>query len=62
MVATFSNVWNANYGFTPEEAALKARRVNEAHGVGDPNSKWKPAIWVRDPHRKSGYMVTIETK
>lgn len=61
MQSVFSNVWNIHHGFTPEEAEEKAKRVNAEHGVYEPGSKWKPAKLVPDPHRKTGYMVVIET-
>ena len=53
----FSNRCSDN-GFTEEEAAKKAREVDEAHGDG--KGKWKKAEIVKDP--RGGLMVIIETK
>ena len=53
----FSKRGSAN-GYTDEEAAKKAREVDEAHGDG--KGKWKKAEIVKDP--RGGLMVIIETK
>ena len=61
MQLTFSNVWNFNHGFTDEEVQKKAQRVNQEYGVGKPGCIWKEATWVLDPHRKTGYIVVLES-
>lgn len=59
---TFSKRWDDNHGFTYQEALQKKANVEEAYGVGSPNSKWEEAKIVPDPKKKDGYMVTIDTK
>ena len=62
MKSVFRKIWDPENGYTLSEAAIKAFKVDEAHGVGRPESKWQSAKIVRDPQTPSGYMVTIETK
>lgn len=59
---TFSKHWDKEHGFTWKEAEEKKRKVDEAHGVHNPNAKWYPAQIVPDPEKKDGYMVTITAK
>lgn len=61
MVSTFSNNWSKEHGYTYEEAELKKAKVDEAHGVGLPHSKWKESKIEPDPTKKDGYRVVIET-
>lgn len=49
-------------GYTYQEALIKRAKVNEAHGVGTPTSKWNGAVIELDPEKKSGYRVVIQTK
>lgn len=57
----FTKHWDNEHGFTYKEALDKKRKVDDAHGVGRPNSKWKESIIEPDPDRKDGYRVIIET-
>ena len=50
------------HGFTMEEARQKKAKVDEAHGVGSPNSKWNPAQIIKDTNRKDDYKVVISSK
>ena len=50
-----------NNGYTYKEAQDKKAKVDEAYGVGTPNSKWKKSVIEPDPNKKSGYRVVIET-
>ncbi len=61
MKDTFSKHWDDVHGFTYKEALEKQAKVDEGHGVGQPNSKWKPSVIEPDPNRKDGYRVVIET-
>ncbi len=58
----FSKHWDNLHGFTMQEAHQKKAKVDEAHGVGSPNSKWNPAQIVKDNNREDGYKVVICTK
>lgn len=60
-VSEFSKVGDNTHGFTLEEAMRKVEKVNAAHGVGDPKSKWGPARIVPDDSRKNGFKVVIDT-
>lgn len=62
MKDVFSKHWDKEHGFTYAEAQEKKRKVDEAHGVGTPESKWKESVIEPDPERKDGYRVVIETK
>ena len=52
----------ADEGYTYKEALAKLSKVNDAHGVGTPDSKWKPGFIEPDPNKKTGYRVVIRTK
>ena len=62
MRSEFRKHWDNENGYTYQEAISKKEKVDEAHGVGTKESCWNAAQIVPDPHRKSGYMVIIETK
>ena len=53
---------NADEGYTYKEALAKLAKVNDAHGVGTPKSKWNPGIIEPDPNKKTGYRIVIRTK
>lgn len=55
----FTKRWSRT-GFTYGEAVRKKAQVDEAHGVGTPNSKWDPADIVSDD--RGGFKVMISTK
>ena len=44
------------------EAMEKKAKVDEAHGVGTPESRWNPAEIVPDTSKKDGFKVVIRTK
>ena len=46
-------------GYTYEEAEIRKAKIDEAHGVGTPKTKWAEAKIEPDP--RGGYLVTIET-
>lgn len=58
----FSKHWDKQWGFTKAEAELKKQKVEEAHRVGSPTSKWGPAMILPDPEKMGGYKVVICTK
>ena len=58
----FTKHWDDVNGYTMREAMEKKAKVDEAHGVGTPNSKWNPAEIVPDTSRKDGFKVVIRTK
>ena len=62
MTSTFTKHWDEKNGYTQQEAFAKKAKVDEAHGVGRPESKWNSAEVVLDPNKQSGYMVVIRTK
>lgn len=49
-------------GFTLEEALDKATELDAQYGVYDTDSRWKPATYIPDHNKLSGYKVVIETK
>ena len=57
----FSKHWDEKNGYTYKEALDKKAKVDEAHGVGTPNSKWKESVIEPDPNKTSGFRVVIET-
>lgn len=59
MIDTFSK--DGKEGFTFEEALEKKSKVDEAHGVGFPDSKWKESVIEPDPTKEKGFRVVIET-
>ena len=61
MKEIYSKRWDKEHGFTYAEAQDKKRKVDDGHGVGTPNSKWKESVIEPDPERKDGYRVVIET-
>ena len=48
-------------GYTYDEALAKKAAVDDAHGVGRPESKWSASVIERDPNKKEGYRVVIRT-
>lgn len=62
MTSEFTKRWDKENGYTQAEACAKKKAVDEAHGVGTENSRWKPAEIVLDPNKKTGYKVVISTK
>lgn len=58
----FTKRWDPKNGFTQQEAVVKKQKVDEAHGVGTPKSKWNPATIVLDPNKESGFKVVITSK
>lgn len=58
---TFTKQWSDD-GFKLDEAVEEASKINEAFGVDEPNSNWKPAKWIPDYDKKNGYKVIIERK
>lgn len=61
-VEEYSNHWDNEHGYTMEEALLKKAKVDDAHDVSNPNSRWEPAEIVPDQSRHDGYKVIIKTK
>ena len=61
-VSVFRKNWDEVHGYTIEEAYTKKAKVDDAHGVGTPESKWNPAEILVDTTRKDGFMVVIRTK
>ncbi len=62
-VSEFRKHWgDRDEGYTLEEAMQKKAKVDEAHGVGTPESKWNPAEILPDTTRKKGFFVRISTK
>ena len=57
---TFSKHWDENNGYTMSEALDKKAKVDEAHGVGMPGSKWNPSEIVPDTI-KGGFKVVISS-
>lgn len=53
---------NPDEGYTYEEALVKRAKVNDAYGVGTPNSQWNGAEIEQDPVKKTGFRVTITKK
>lgn len=53
---------NPDEGYTYQEALVKRSKVNDAYGVGSPNSKWNGADIELDPNKKTGYRVVIKRK
>ncbi len=63
MTSEFTKRWDKNKGFTEMEAEFQKMKVDEAHGVSLPESKWNPAKIVPDATKiKGGYKVIISTK
>ena len=58
----FTKHWDTTNGFTMQEALSKKAKVDEAHNIGSPASKWNPAEIVRDDQKASGYKVVISCK
>ena len=58
----FSKRWDNKHGFNEAEAKEKKAKVDEAHGVGTPASKWSESVIERDPERMDGYRIRISTK
>lgn len=61
-ISEFTKDWDKTHGFTKQEALEKKAKVNEAHGVGSPNSKWNPAEIVPDANKQDGFKVVIQAK
>lgn len=58
----FTKRWDPMNGFTETEAMDKKQKVDEAHSVGYPKSKWGPAEIVPDYSKPNGgYKVVICT-
>jgi hypothetical protein len=57
----FTKRWDKINGFSMAEAIEKKAAVDEAHGVGQPNSKWAPAEIVPDESKTTGFKVVIAT-
>lgn len=55
---TFSKNWD-EVGYTKEEAEARKSKIDEAHGVGTPNTKWAESKIEADP--RGGYLIVIET-
>lgn len=58
----FTKPWDNVNGYTMREAMEKKAKVDEAHGVGTPESRWNPAEIVPDTSKKDGFKVVIRTK
>lgn len=58
----YSKVWDKTNGYSVEEAKIKKAKVDEAHGVGLPNSKWQEAEIIPDHAKVFGYKIIISTK
>lgn len=58
MSSEFTKRWDKT-GYSMEEARLKKEKVDEAHGVGTPESKWSESEIV--PDERGGYKVVITT-
>ena len=52
---------NSDEGYTYEQALAKKAAVDDAHGVGRPESKWRESVIERDPNKRAGYRVVIRT-
>lgn len=59
----FTKRWDPMSGYDEIEAMDKKQKVDEAHAVGTPTSKWNPAEIVQDSSKPNGgYKVVICTK
>ena len=59
-MSVFTKHWDDKHGFTIQEAVEEKWKVDEAHGVGTRESKWREAVIAPDLEKLDGYMVIIQ--